>query len=180
MRDIRVAKPYARALYDAAVEQNALAPIIADVDRLRELIEQSEEFTQLIHSPILSPQFKSETFQQLFTDTMQPLTVNFFKLLALKQRERYLVAIMDVFSAIVDEAAGRLVAKVTTAVPMTAEQEERLAQQLSTYSGKQVQLETITDPQIQGGFIVQLDDTVFDASVTTQLQRLKHQLARGS
>ena len=180
MRDIRVAKPYARALYEAAAEQNALESIVADIEKLRELIEASEEFTQLIHSPILSPQFKSETFQQLFTDMLQPLTVNFFKLLALKQRERYLDAIMDVFSAIVDEAAGRLVAKVTTAVPITVEQEERLAQQLSTYSGKQVRLETITDPQIQGGFVVQLGDTVFDASVTTQLQRLKQQLESGS
>ena len=180
MRDIRVAKPYARALYDAAVEQNALAAIVTDIERLRALIEASEEFTQLIHSPILSPQFKSETFQELFTDMLQPLTVNFFKLLALKQRERYLAAIMDVFSAIVDEAAGRLVAKVTTAVPISVEQGERLARQLSAYSGKQVRLETITDPQIQGGFIVQLDDTVFDASVTTQLQRLKQQLASGS
>ena len=180
MRDIRVAKPYARALYEAASEQNALAPIIVDVDKLRELIEQSEEFTQLIHSPMLSPQFKSEMFQQLFADTMQSLTINFLKLLALKQRERYLIAIMDAFSAIVDESAGRLVANVTMAVPITAEQEERLVQQLSTYSGKQVRLETVTDPQIQGGFIVQLDDTVFDASVTTQLQRLKRQLARGS
>lgn len=180
MRDIRVAKPYARALYEAAVEQNALESIVADIDSLRVLIEASAEFTQLIHSPILSPQFKSETFQQLFTDTLQPLTVNFFKLLALKQRERYLAAIMDAFSAIVDEAAGRLVAKVTTAVPITPEQEERLTEQLSAYSGKQVRLETITDAQIQGGFIVQLEDTVFDASVTTQLQRLKQQLASGS
>ena len=179
MRDIRVAKPYARALYDAALEQDALASIIADIDKLRELIEQSEEFTQLIHSPVLSPQFKSETFQQLFADTMHPLTVNFFKLLALKQRERYLIAIMDVFSEIVDEAAGRLVAKVTTAVPITSEQEERFIQQLSAYSGKQVRLETTTDAQIQGGFIVQLDDTVFDASLASQLQRLKQQLAKG-
>ena len=179
MRDIRVAKPYARALYAAALEQNALASIIADIDKLRELIEQSEEFTQLIHSPVLSPQFKSETFQELFADAMQPLTLNFFKLLALKQRERYLIAIMDVFSAIVDEAAGRLVAKVTTAVPITSAQEERFIQQLSAYSGKQVRLETITDAQIQGGFIVQLDDTVFDASVASQLQRLKQQLAKG-
>ena len=179
MRDIRVAKPYARALYDAALEQNALASIIADIDKLRELIEQSEEFTQLIHSPVLSPQFKSETFQQLFADAMHPLTINFFKLLTLKQRERYLIAIMDVFSGIVDEAAGRLVAKVTTAVPITPEQEERLSGQLSAYSGKQVRLETTTDAQIQGGFIVQLDDTVFDASVASQLQRLKQQLAKG-
>ena len=179
MRDIRVAKPYARALYDAALEQDALDAIIADVGKLRELVEQSQELTQLIHSPVLSPQFKSETFQQLFADALHPLTINFFKLLALKQRERYLIAIMDVFSAIVDEAAGRLVAKVTTAVPITPEQEERLTAQLSAYSGKQVRLETITDAQIQGGFIVQLDDTVFDASVASQLQRLKQQLAKG-
>ena len=86
---------------------------------------------------------------------------------------------MDVFSGIVDEAAGRLVAKVTTAVPITPEQEERLSGQLSAYSGKQVRLETTTDAQIQGGFIVQLDDTVFDASVASQLQRLKQQLAKG-
>ena len=179
MRDIRVAKPYARALYDAALEQNALEAIIADIEKLRELIEHSEEFTQLIHSPVLSPQFKSETFQELFADALQPLTINFFKLLALKQRERYLIAIMDVFSEIVDEAAGRLVAKVTTAVPITSAQAERLTEQLSAYSGKQVRLETTTDAQIQGGFIVQLDDTVFDASVASQLQRLKQQLAKG-
>lgn len=179
MRDIRVAKPYARALYDAAVEQNALADIVADVDRLRELIEASEELTQLIHSPVLSPQFKSETFQQLFNDAMHPLTINFFRLLASKQRERYLVAIIDVFSAIVDEVAGRLVAQVTTAVPLTSEQEAQLTQQLGAYSGKQVRLETTIDEQIQGGFIVQLDDTVFDASVATQLQRLRQQLAKG-
>lgn len=179
MRDIRVAKPYARALYEAAVEQNALASIVADIDKLRTLVAESDEFTELIASPILSPQFKSETFQELFTDTMQPLTLNFFKLLALKQRERYLTAIMDAFSAIVDEAEGRLVATVTTAVPITSEQAERLIGQLSAYAGKAVRLETITDEQIQGGFIVQLDDTVFDASVKTQLQRLKRQLASG-
>ena len=179
MRDIRVAKPYARALYEAAVEQEVLPSITADIDKLRELLEQSEELTQFINSPLLTPQIKSDTFQQLFSDGMHPLMINFFKLLALKQRERYLVAIMDVFSAIVDEAAGRVVAKVTTAVPITQNQEQQLVQQLSAYSGKQVRLETETDEQIQGGFIVQLGDTVFDASVTTQLQRLKRQLAKG-
>ncbi len=180
MRDIRVAKPYARALYDAALEQNALADIVVDIDHLRELIEASEEFAQLISSPVLSPQFKSETFEQIFADATHPLTINFLKLLALKQRERYLTAMMDVFSAIVDEAAGRLVAQVTTAVPLTSEQEEQFTQHLSAYSGKQVRLETTIDPEIQGGFIVQLDDTVFDASVATQLQRLRQQLAQGS
>lgn len=179
MRDIRVAKPYARALYEAAVEQSALPSVTADVEKLQELIEQSEELMEFINTPLLAPPFKSDTFQQLFTDVLHPLTINFFKLLALKQRERFLRAIMDVFSTIVDEAAGRVVAQVTTAVPITENQEQHFTQQLSTFSGKQVRLETETDEQIQGGFIVQLGDTVFDASITTQLQRLKQQLAKG-
>ena len=179
MRDIRVAKPYARALYEAAVEQSALPSVTADVEKLHELIEQTEELAEFINTPLLAPQFKSDTFQQLFNDVLHPLTINFFKLLALKQRERFLVAIMDAFSVIVDEAAGRIVAQVTTAVPITETQEQHLIQQLNTYSGKQVRLDTETDEQIQGGFVVQLGDTVFDASITTQLQRLKQQLARG-
>ena len=179
MRDIRVAKPYARALYDAAVEQNALPAVVADVRGLTETMEQSEEFAQFLSSPLLSPQMKSETFQNLFAESVHPLTLNFLRLLALKQRERYLLAIGEVLLAIVDEAAGRLVAKVTTAVSMTAEQQAELAQQLRAYSGKEVRLETTVDAAVQGGFIVQLDDTVFDASVATQLRRLKQQLAKG-
>lgn len=179
MRDIRVAKPYARALYDAAVEQNALPAVVADVRGLTETMEQSEEFAQFLSSPLLSPQMKSETFQNLFAESVHPLTLNFLRLLALKQRERYLLAIGDVLLAIVDEAAGRLVAKVTTAVSMTAAQQAELAQQLRAYSGKEVRLETTVDAAVQGGFIVQLDDTVFDASVATQLRRLKQQLAKG-
>ena len=76
MRDIRVAKPYARALYEAADEQNVLESIAADIEKLWELIEQSEEFTRFLNSPLLSPQIKSDTFQQLFTDSMHPLMVN--------------------------------------------------------------------------------------------------------
>ena len=179
MRDIRVAKPYARALYEAAVEQDELESIVSDINQLQDVIDQSEEFSEFISTPLLSPQFKSDTFQQLFSDTMHSLTINFLKLLAQKQRERFLIAIMDVFSAIVDEDAGRIVAKVKTATPITQDQEQKLIDQLSTYSGKQVRLETETDEQIQGGFIVQVDDTVFDASIATQLQRLKQQLAKG-
>lgn len=179
MRDIRVAKPYARALYDAAVEQGALSAVVADVRALKQTTENAEEFAQFLSSPLLSPQIKSETFQNLFAESVHPLTLNFLRLLALKQRERYLLAIGEVLLEIVDEAAGRLVAKVTTAVPMIAAQRASLVQQLRAYSGKEVRLETTIDAAIQGGFIVQLNDTVFDASVATQLRRLKERLAKG-
>ena len=118
-------------------------------------------------------------FQQLLSETVHPLTLNFLLLLALKQRERSLVAILQMFLEIVDLQAGRVVAQVTSAVPLTDAQKATLSQQLSDYSGAEVRLELSEDAAIQGGVIVRLGDTVFDGSITSQLQRMRTLLARG-
>ena len=179
MRDIRIAKPYAQALYDAAVEQDALDRIVGDASQIISLAQDSEDFEGFLTNPILSPQFKSEMFQQLLSETIHPLTLNFLLLLATKQRERFLVAILQAFLELVDLKAGRVVAQVTSAVPLSDAQQANLVQQLSDYSGAEVRLELSEDSTIKGGIIVRLGDTVFDGSVVTQLQRLRSLLARG-
>ena len=179
MRDIRIAKPYAQALYDAAAEHAALSRIVGDANQIISLAQESKDFEQFLTNPILSPQFKSEMFQQLLSEAVQPLTLNFLLLLASKQRERFLVAILQAFLKLVDLKAGRLVAQVTSAVTLSDAQQASLVQQLSDYSGAEVRLELSEDTAIKGGIIVRLGDTVFDGSVTTQLQRLRSLLARG-
>ena len=179
MRETRIAKPYAQALYSAATEEDILDRIVEDVNQVLQLTQDSEDFDQFLTNPILSPQFKSEMFQQLLSEAVQPLTLNFLLLLALKQRERSLVAILQMFLEIVDLQAGRLVAQVTSAVPLTNAQETTLSQQLSDYSGAEVRLELNEDAAIQGGVIVRLGDTVFDGSIASQLQRMRTLLARG-
>ncbi len=179
MRETRIAKPYAQALYSAATEQDTLDRIVADANQILQLTQESEDFDQFLTNPILSPQFKSEMFQQLLSETVHPLTLNFLLLLALKQRERSLVVILQMFLEIVDLQAGRVVAQVTSAVPLTDAQETTLSQQLSDYSGAEVRLELNEDAAIQGGVIVRLGDTVFDGSIASQLQRMRTLLARG-
>ena len=179
MRETRIAKPYAQALYSAATEEDILDRIVEDVNQVLQLTQDSEDFDQFLTNPILSPQFKSEMFQQLLSEAVQPLTLNFLLLLALKQRERSLVAILQMFLEIVDLQAGRVVAEVTSAVPLTNAQETTLSQQLSDYSGAEVRLELNEDAAIQGGVIVRLGDTVFDGSIASQLQRMRTLLARG-
>ena len=179
MREIRIAKPYAQALYDAATEQDILDNIVADVNQVLQLTQESEDFDQFLTNPILSPQFKSEIFQQLLSETVHPLTLNFLLLLALKQRERSLVSILQMFLEIVDLQAGRVVAQVTSAVPLTDAQKASLTQHLNDYSGAEVRLELSEDAEIQGGIVVRLGDTVFDGSITSQLQRMRALLARG-
>jgi F-type H+-transporting ATPase subunit delta len=179
MRETRIAKPYAQALYSAATEEDILDRIVEDVNQVLQLTQDSEDFDQFLTNPILSPQFKSEMFQQLLSEAVQPLTLNFLLLLALKQRERSLVAILQMFLEIVDLQAGRLVAQVTSAVPLTDAQKTTLSQQLSNYSEAEVRLELNEDATIQGGVIVRLGDTVFDGSIASQLQRMRTLLARG-
>ena len=179
MREIRIAKPYAQALYSAATEQDILDRIVTDANQILQLTQESEDFDGFLTNPILSPQFKSEMFQQLLSETVQPLTLNFLLLLALKQRERFLVAILQRFLEIVDLQAGRVVAQVTSAISLTDVQKANLTQQLSDYSGAEVRLELSEDAAIQGGIIVRLGDTVFDGSITSQLQRMRTLLARG-
>ena len=179
MRDIRIAKPYAQALYDAAAEQAALSRIVGDANQIISLAQESKDFEQFLTNPILSPQFKSEMFQQLLSEAVQPLTLNFLLLLASKQRERFLVAILQAFLKLVDLKAGRVVAQVTSAVTLSDAQQTSLVKQLSDYSGAEVRLELSEDTAIKGGIIVRLGDTVFDGSVATQLQQLRSLLARG-
>ena len=89
------------------------------------------------------------------------------------------MAILQAFLELVDLKAGRVVAQVISAVPLSDAQQADLVQQLSDYSGAEVRLELSEDSTIKGGIIVRLGDTVFDGSVATQLQRLKSLLARG-
>ena len=179
MRDIRIAKPYAQALYDAAAEQDALSRVVGDANQIISLVQESEDFEQFLTNPILSPQFKSEMFQQLLSEVVHPLTLNFLLLLASKQRERFLVAILQAFLKLVDLKAGRVVAQVTSAVPLSDVQQTSLVKQLSEFSGAEVRLDLSEDTALKGGIIVRLGDTVFDGSVASQLQRLRSLLARG-
>lgn len=180
MREIRIAKPYAQALYDAAIEQNVLDHIVADADRLIALTQESEDFDKFVTNPILSPQFKGEMFQQLLSETVEPLTLNFLLLLASKQRDRFLVVILNTFLEIVDRKAGRVVAQVTSTVPLNDAQQADLTRRLHGYSGAaEVRLELSVDDAIQGGTVIRLGDTVFDGSVISQLERMRTLLASG-
>jgi len=179
LRAIRIAKPYGKALYEASVEQNVLDDIVTDVHRVVELMRDSEEFEQFVINPMLSPQIKSDLLQQLLGEAVHPLLVNFLLLLAAKQRERLLVSILQTFLEIVDLRANRLIAQVTSAVPINDAQQTSLVKELSEYSGKEVRLELSEDVTVKGGIVVRLGDTVFDGSVTAQLQRMKDLLASG-
>jgi hypothetical protein len=94
------------------------------------------------------------------------------------KRERYLPGILLAFSALVDEAEGRVKARLGTAKPLPAATRMLLESALSTRLGRTVSLEPYTDRKLLGGAVLRLGDTVFDGSLRSGLLRLGQQLRR--
>jgi F-type H+-transporting ATPase subunit delta len=107
------------------------------------------------------------------------LTVAFLKLLCEKRRERTLEGIGRGFLALLDERRGVITAQVRSAQSLSEDQQTRLSERLSAYSGMEVHLDIKIEDGLKAGFIARLGDQVFDGSLDSQLSRLRRELAAG-
>jgi F-type H+-transporting ATPase subunit delta len=109
-----------------------------------------------------------------------PLTLKFVLLLASKGRELLLPGILRQFTILRDKRLGILNITVRTAVAFTPEEEASLVKQLEQTTGKKARMMWVLDRSLIGGFVVELEDTVWDASVRHQLEALKIRLVEGA
>ncbi len=179
MSEILVSRRYARALMQAAVEEDVLESVQKDVQYLADLVRTSEDFMSFLTEPMIRPRFKQETFQAIFEERLEPITLSFLNLLAAKQRESLLEVCLADFQRAIDEAAGITTAIVRTVVPLTRSQKRTLREKLELFSGKHIRFEEELCPDVMGGVIVRIEDTVLDGSVATQLRQLEEYLAKG-
>ena len=102
----------------------------------------------------------------------------FYSFLIDQRRLVEFAAIEQEFGRLADIAAGLTVARVRSANPLSDDQQARLQRALTARSGRKVTLELEVDPSLLGGLVAQIGDTVFDGSLTTQLNQLRAGLAR--
>ncbi len=179
MNETPVSLRYARALIHAAEEQGVLDQVREDLLGLLDLIQASEDLRGFLIDPLIHPEQKRTAFQALFSGKVGDLTLNFLLLLCGKRRERGLEGIIRGFLALLDERRGVITAQVRSAKDLTQEQQARLVERLSAFSGKQVRLEVEVDAALKAGFVARLGDQVFDGTLEAQLNRLRRGLAAG-
>lgn len=180
MRSTRVARRYAQALMMAAEERRTLDATAADLATIDGVIRGSREFRTFLGSPVVSIPRKKSVIQELFGRTVGRETLAFVDLLITKQREALLGEIIEQFSILRDVQMGIANVDVTSAVALTAQQQKALQKELEQRTGKSVRLRVVTDAAIRGGLVVRIGDTVLDASLTRQLERLRERFARGA
>ena len=171
---------YARALLLAS-EQDAtgtLDDLAAEIAALSGLLAASSELVDVLDDPTIDVVRKHEVLASLFREMLSPIMWRFVELLVEKRREALLPDILAGAQALVDERRGRVTAEVRSAEPLSEYQRIRLSARLAEISGKEVTLSVEEDPSMVAGFVAQIGDTVYDASLGAQLAQLHSRLRR--
>ncbi len=173
MKNPRVARRYAHALIEVAGEQRSVDTVADDLTMIGRTLTGSRELRLLLASPVVPDRKKSEILKALFGSRIHAVTSGFIDLLVRRHREDVLQDMIDQYLALRDELRGIMTIDVTSVAPLEQKQEKALAGELGKRTGKTVRLRVTEDASIKGGLVVKIGDTVLDASVRRQLERLR-------
>jgi F-type H+-transporting ATPase subunit delta len=177
MSEHRAAYRYAKALMGLAVEQGKVREIEKDMHMVLDTIQGSDPLKDVLHSPVITDHDKGTALKALFQKA-QPLTLELFNLLGSNRRVAILKEVAEQYVALYDKMQGQDVAKVITAVPLNASLEKKILKQLKEITGREVVIENEIDPELIGGFILQMGDLEYNASISNKLSNLKRELVK--
>jgi F-type H+-transporting ATPase subunit delta len=164
VKNKRLARHYAEALYAAAQKWGQEVELGEKLACLNQVLAEDAEFQKILSNPLLSPEEKETALKALLPRFLSRKNVELFPAIAAEYRR------------LLDEARGIERVEVTVAVPLSADLESRLEERLVRLVGKKVRLEVKIEPQILGGLIVRWGDRVIDASVRKKLELIGSRL----
>ena len=179
MTNRTAATRYARALLDVAVKETAdLDRVERELASIVDLFAQHKVLSQVLLNPVVPVPRKRAAMDALTArGRLLPMVTKLLGLLA--ERDR-LVLLPDLLAAYRDrllDYRNVVRAEVTTTVPLRDDQVKAIETNLARASGRTVSLSTKVDPSIIGGVVTRIGSTIYDGSVTRQLQRMKDKLS---
>lgn len=177
MADRQVTRRYAQALYEEADRQGHLEEVDADVDLLRQSLEEAPALERLLKSPVVPQDKKKAVLDSLVEPRVCALTYRFVELLLRKKRAEAMAGVLAAYRDLRDEQEGIVEASARVAEPLSEDGRRRLEDALVQMTGRQVRLSLTRDPSLIGGLVVRVGDTVYDGSVQHQLRSLRERLA---
>lgn len=173
---IKIASPYARALFDFSVEKNIMHQITADFQNLETFLSEAAELTEYLNNPIVSQNAKCEVLTKTLQSQVNTETFKFLMILVNRKRINLLSSIITIYLELVYETASIKMIEVSTAFAFTNLQKNMLIKKLKELTNaREIRLVITVDPSLIGGFLIRTDSKIIDFSVKNQLQSLaKH------
>lgn len=176
MTQARVARRYAKALFQAATKQGIVSSVESDLNLIVAVARKSGSFTAFLDSPEVTRDRKFQVVEKAFSDRVTALTMAFVRLLLDKRRETTIPLVREIFVELRRESEKVMRAVVTLREPMGEEEKLRIIKRLEEKSGKKVEAEFVVDPGLIGGLTVRWGDFVLDGSLRGSLSRLEDSL----
>lgn len=178
MQNPRLATRYAKSLLDLAVERNSLEAALKDMQVLNDICIQSYDFVMMLRSPVINGDKKLSVIEIVLSKyNINELTNGFIKLLVLKGRELNLPEIAGAFIDQYNKLKNIRVVKLTTAAPMAANITASIQGKIAGYMPKDtVDLKTAVDEEMIGGFVLEVEDKLYDASVRKSLNEIRSKI----
>jgi F-type H+-transporting ATPase subunit delta len=180
MSAYRVARRYAEAAIGLAGEQKQGERLAGDLELIQKTMRESAEMQGFLKSPVISKDKKRAVLESLFKSKVGPLAFDFLNLLVEKGREDVLDAILVEFFKMRDEELGIMTLDLRAAVELTADQQKVIAKRFEEMTRKKIRIVFSVDKQLKGGFVARVGDTVYDGSITRQLELLRKRFAEGA
>ncbi|MEL6224041.1 MAG: ATP synthase F1 subunit delta [Cyanobacteria bacterium J06627_8] len=174
-----VVNPYAEGLMGVAQANNLTAQISEDIGLLLSLIKDSEGLYRFLANPLVDDSVKKDLLRKSLSENLNRYTFNFLLLLIDRKRMSLIKDICEKYQDIYRKLNRIALAEVSSAVPLTEEQEEAVRQKVIQITNAQsVELETQVESELIGGVVIKVGSQVLDASLRGQLRRIGLSLSR--
>jgi len=174
----RFARPYARAIMDAAGSPAKANELRGELTLFANALRGSAELRELYANPAVEEATKLTITQQLAKKMKaSDLGTRTLEVLVRHHRINDIDAIVAALAAYVNTALGVAVAEVRSAKALGPDEIQQLADTLSKKVGKKVELDIKTDPKLLGGFVVRIGSEIWDASVAGKINKFRESLA---
>ncbi len=176
MNESKIPVRYAKALFLIGKEKGILDLLAGDITMLSDFFEKTPALMPWLRSPVIKIKDKLNFLHSQFDSQITEYTTRFVHLVINKKRERYFPDMFRDFIQFYKADAGIKTFVLTTATEIDASIKQKLNQGLKRKDMPDHELITRVKPLILGGFMLQADDMLYDASVSTSLKKLKKEL----
>jgi F-type H+-transporting ATPase subunit delta len=175
MNDSKISVRYSRAIFQSVLEKKILDKVYQDMILISEICKIAET-KDFLGSPIIVPSKKEAIFHKMLGGNVEEITLSLIDLIVKNGRESFIPAIARVFIHETKKFKGITESVLTTAVKVDDKVKKQITDLISEGFKTKVELKETIDPEIIGGFILQIDDNYIDASIRNKLRKIKKEL----
>jgi F-type H+-transporting ATPase subunit delta len=172
-----IAQVYARALFEVAEEHDKIDLVREQLGQFTDALAESSELELFFFSPYFSTEEKKEGLGKA-VEGADEIVLNFLGVLIENHRMPALMRVRREYDRLWREANKMLPVQVTSAVALDEAVTRQIGEEIGRQTGRKVELSTTVDPDVLGGLVLRVGNSILDASIRTRLERLRKQVAR--